>query len=138
MVCGSRLFEFRAQGFRVAERAGQARGAGVQIRRDPGPDRGSGRNARRPKAQIRSQILSGLCTGSDGDGRGHLAPGEGSTESPGLHRRNQRQASGDHRQGSHVDSAASGRGRGQAEAESAVRARRSGALMSESKSWPIS
>src|SRR5882724_9176828 len=126
MVCGSRLFELRAQGLRVAQRAGQARRFGSQVRRNSGADRRSGGNARRSEAQVRPQILPGLCARADGNGRGHLALGQRGAEGIGLHRRHQRQAGGHHRQGSDVDPAPRGRGRGQTEAEGAVRARRSG------------
>src|ERR1700716_1472268 len=63
MVCGSRVFELRAQSLRVAQSAGQARRSRSQVRRDPGADRRSGGNARRSEAQVRPQVLPGLCAG---------------------------------------------------------------------------
>ena len=44
------------------------------------------------EAQQRAQVLSGLCAGADGTGRGNLAPGQERAESPWIHRRAQRQA----------------------------------------------
>ena len=58
MVRGARLFELRAPGCRVAQGAHQARRAARQVRRNPGADRGSRRDARRPEAQERAQVLS--------------------------------------------------------------------------------
>ena len=97
------------------------------FRRDPRADRRSGRDARRPEAQERAQVLSRLRARADGDGRGDLAPGARCAEGAGLHRRHAGEAGGDHRQGSESDPAPRRRGRGQAAAEGAVRAGRGGA-----------
>ena len=69
------------------EGAHQARRPRAEVRRDPGADRGSGRDARRPEAQERAQVLPGLRAGADGDGRGDLAPGARRAEGARVHRR---------------------------------------------------